>query len=122
MGGSIKRKRKAEEGFPSLDRKCGCSQLFSFSTSNRGMREDAQSNRLGESLHQRQRRVGSFSLHCGHCGHLDTSWPFHQRGKQLIGPCLCDGFEYEEGESRFWRDQVFSFSDVCLQPTLWAHV
>lgn len=51
---------------------------------------------------------------------LDMSWPFHQ-SQAACWSCLCDGFEWEEGENGFWRDQVFSFPDVHLQPTpsLW---
>lgn len=55
----------------------------------------------------RAKVCSSFGMHCGHCGHLDVSWPFHQRGKQPFGPCLCDGFECGEGENGFWKDQMF---------------
>lgn len=70
------------------------------------MSDEACSSRLEERVCQRQKECSSFSVHCGHCGHLDVSWPFYQRGKQLIGPCLCDGFEWEEEENGFLRGHM----------------
>ena len=67
---------------------------------------------------QRQRSIGASV----YTGHLDVSWPFHWRGKQSIGSCLCDEFEWEERENGFWRDHLQSFPDVYFHSSPWTHV
>lgn len=101
LGGSIKRRRKTEKGLPSLNRNGGCNQLFFSTSEGWGTKHEAA---LWERGYVRAKVCSSFGIHCGYCGHLDVSWPFHQRGKQPFGPCLNGG----KGKMGFGKTKCLS--------------